>query len=575
MANTRRQVTAWTSLVTAAKALLVLVFLPPYLASRLATARLTLPQTWERDNLLRNCLLCSVVAIAVFPASAFALIEIAQAGELLSLRLVCVGLLASWSLAIPVVPLAWWATVARTATHLDTGIFDRLKDAGAIRRAIWAGTSREAARRAQVAGLWAQNPHLGEESLCAVVGAVYRDPRDPLRKLKAPMPRGEWLDVSKKRVCLPPTLGFRCAALGASGCGKSSLFRAFVSATLLERGSVLYVNAKGDRETASDLKQLAAQKGVPFREWNLDGDAPFDAWRGDAEAIISKVVGLLGVPTSDASAFYRSKTLAVLREISSCRAHSWTSSVELLADLREHRSRDISRADLARVRVDIVRALAGIENAIDGRDHEAGWCWEDLNDSQIILVTVSPASDAARNAALLMLLDLVAFKEDPHRQGGPPGFRRVLILDEAAVLLNAAVIPPISVLSEQLRSAQIDLCVGSQSFASLGPPDEAARLLDSGCTIIAGRLPNPEEICRRAGTVQRVEMGHQADQKNDQTGLYSQRLQSQFALDPDRLRSGLPPGHFALIDNGAVVFFATPRRSESSLHAPRGPRTQP
>ena len=165
-------------------------------------------------------------------------------------------------------------------------------------------------------------------------------------------------------------------------------------------------------------------------------------------------------------------------------------------------------------------------------------------------MTVPSTNDAAVRAATLILQDLDTYRENRQTETSKK-HRRLVLLDEAGVLLDREGAPPIAALSEQLRSANVGLIVAGQSTYTLGAAAE--RLLEAGVDYIVGKMPNPEEFVKRSGTRRAPEVGHQADQTGP-TGLHATREQAIHRLDPDRVRE-LPRGHFALYTNSEVRYF--------------------
>ncbi len=79
-------------------------------------------------------------------------------------------------------------------------------------------------------------------------------------------------------------------------------------------------------------------------------------------------------------------------------------------------------------------------------------------------------------------------------------------------------------------------------------------ILRSGVTVIAGRMPDGEAICKLAGTRHTVEVGQQtsATIPGGFTGAGTARMQDTFLASPQRLRS-LDVGYVYVICGGRVV----------------------
>lgn len=465
------------------------------------------------------------------------------------------ALLVWWAATAPAVPFAWSLSRARIATQIDKGRHDG-HTTQAVTEAIWEGSGWNADRDAAVA------PTMTARCSGVFGVLVSDDRRDPGRRRETNRGKNTagsgWVEGSA--VILPDGPA-SAILLGGTGSGKTVLALDMVAATLRERNSAVFFNVKGDSATTRQLVQIAADQGIPCYQWRLNGGCPFDAWLGDSEAIIGKVVGLLGKPTTDAALYYQHRTYAVLRDAAAERASNglppWARSSELIADLVAYRTRSLTPTEVARVRADVVAGISGLTGVIDGRGHPQGWSWETTERRCLVIVTIDPNKPAAIRAAVLMLADLAAYKEERLPSDEP---RRLVVLDEAQILLTSPVAPPVPELMEQLRSSGIGLVITAQSVGGLGDPATAERLLDCGVPIIAGRMPNPTKISERGGTVYRSEAGEQGD-GGQLTGLFTTRTQQTYRLPPDRVRS-FPQGHFALVTRHHThIFVALPPQS--------------
>ncbi len=470
------------------------------------------------------------------------------------------GLLSVWAMQTPVAVGVYSYQLSRIATALDEG---RLMPSRAdkVRRAIWQGTGVDAEQRAR--------RHRDGEGPSSTLGYIYREDRRDVvtrrndrrtQSLKRQEAEG-WIEAD--RVQLPTREPARAVLCAGSGSGKTVLLHNAVVAALQQGQSVIYIDCKADREGAEQLIKLAAAHNVPCREWRIDGRAPYAAWHGSVEDCIAKVDILLGAqPTSDAAKHYHARTLKALRAVT-VTAGPWTSTTDLLnrlqapqnwvkdtATLRSLTAKHNGQPEHLRVFDEVQAALDGLHGSIDGHQHPHGWSWETTEDPGLFIVTVPSTNDAAIRAATLILQDLNTYRETRQTESSKK-HRRLVLLDEAGVLLDREGAPPIAALSEQLRSANIGLIVAGQSAYTLGAA--AQRLLEAGVDYIVGKMANPEEFVKRSGTRRAPEVGHQADQTGP-TGLHATREQAIHRLDPDRVRE-LPRGHFAIYTNSQVRFF--------------------
>lgn len=364
------------------------------------------------------------------------------------------------------------------------------------------------------------------------------------RRFKSPTECKRW-HASNQLVL--PEAATSAIILGATGSGKTTLNCGLIAANIRQGGSAVFFNGKGDQETADLLEQIAYAQGVEFRRWTYSGGAPFDGWRGSHHDVVSKIVSLLGDPSSDAARFYTGETRAALQRAADNRQQAglepWSSVTELLDDLKNANALGVSQSEAKRVAADVNRVFAGIEESVSGRNHSAGWCWEDAEYPSITLVEVTPHNQAAQVAATLMLFDLLGFKEARRHNTSAP---LMVFVEEAQVLLNNDITPPVDLLIEQVRSANIGIIVAAQSVAGLGTGAMPERLLDSGVPIIAGNMPSGEQASNRAGTKVHAETGMQSHH-GDPTGVTTSRIQDTYLVPPQALRE-FPPGCFVLIE---------------------------
>lgn len=545
-------------------------YLPPLLAARNVL--------WHKS---RKRAIVAMVLAAAGPVAAFILVrrwDQVVAG-LSPLQAVVIGILVMWLAVLPIAMVMWRVRVGKIANSVFDQTFDpnRFDD---VSTAILEGSNestdvREHTLRPVIRD---QDKHWRS----AIGTRVDDDRRSATRKALSRLDGG-LTDGGKPGVL--PLLGFgphntHCGdwlvgnavvlpetatssiVLGGTGSGKTTLICVMVAATLRQYGSVVYFNGKGDWETQELLRSIAEAQGVEFRHWTISGNAPFDAWQGTSAELITKVTSLLGKPTSAAALYYLGETRAVLERVAARRQgdglEPWGSGADLLADLENPTGLGISRTALARVQQDVQRALAGIGESIDGRAHPEGWSWRSTEELSITLVDVPPHIHASQSAATLMLFDLLGYKEDRRSPDAPP---LMVFIDEAQVLLSNDVTPPIEILTEQVRAANIGINIATQSVAGLGDPEQAERLLDSGVPIIAGRMPSGDPVSNRAGTRSRVETGLQSVD-GEYTGITTSRVQDTFLVPPQRLRKA-PTGYFVLIagGNNPIWFKALPPHS--------------
>lgn len=535
----------------------VLLFLPLLLAWLLAGLAAERPRMWRWQIQARWSLLASSTAGAA--VTGVGLVTLAAspglAGAGAAICAVCAGL----SLALTAPVLHW--RMSRWASLLDHGRV-RPERADLIRQAMWVGAGDVAWKRRSTAPPEA-------------IGCLYPlDRRDALTRWRDT--RGSEMTSNWRRtpglVTLDPE-PYRAVVLAESGAGKTNLLLGFVRQTLRHSGSAVFINAKGDTDTRDDLHRLASSLGLPCREWRVGSDcpAPFDAWRGGSEAVITKVGALFGGdPTDpgDTANFYRQEAQAVLRVLAAARPQPWTSAGQMLNDAQEAARKPgrfgLGKRQAERTYEDLLRVLGGQGTAIDGGPRS--WCWEDLiTGPGLTIVQVEPSNQNSMQAVVLMLTDLDQMKHGARaaaaRQQAVAGSPRLLVLDEAAVLLNNPTTPPVAGLYEQLRSAGLSVVLAAQSVAGLGDRQED-RLLDAGAVYFIGRMRSPDEITARIGTRKRAEYAHFGGDFGESGG--SAREQDGWLLDPQQIRS-LRNGHWAISEYGGMgEYFAATRDPEKT-----------
>lgn len=537
---------------------LLITLLPVALAWLAAPWVAEHPNAWRKLASRHRVLLALIVAATL---GALAVGVLVTSGPLL----IALTIVELWVLATPLALLILRWRLSRIATALDEGRLMPSK-ADRVRRAIWQGTGLDATYRAQRSRDQGSQP---------ILGYLYDDDRrdvitrkrDRRHSVLNNRRQDGW--IRNDTVRLPMHEPPRALVCGGSGSGKTVLLHNVVSAALQRGDSVVFLDCKGDREGTQQLIHLAADLGVPCREWRVDGGAPFQAWHGSVEDCIAKMDILLGSnPTSSAAKHYRARTLAALRAVTSpggaVTPKPWMSTADLRNRLQQPqhwvtdsamlaalRRKHQGEAEHQRVLAEVDAAISGLGSCIDGHAHPHGWSWETTETPGLFIATVPSTNDAALRAASLMLKDLDTYRET-RQSDDTKKTRRLVILDEAGVLLDRDGAPPVATLSEQLRSANIGLIIAGQSVNTLG--EAAYRLLESGVEYIVGKMPNPEEFVTRAGTRRAPEVGHQADHQG-LTGVHATREQAVHRLDPDRVRE-LPRGHFGIYTNSQVYYFA-------------------
>lgn len=501
-------------------------------------------------------------------------------------------LVTGWGVVFPITITVWFWRRSTIANEVHDRTFDARR-IDAVQKAMWKAveknTSTKKATRRPITRDQADHPR----AISAVVmdddnrttwrklanGSCRRVSRRIVMNLPVPIRWEKYRECQEWEVgqhLCPPEKVQSFALLGGTGCGKTVFALDIGFAHVRQGGSFVYINAKGDKSLAPILKKVAETMGIPFHHWTVDGKAPFDAWQGTNDEIITKILALLGTPESDASLYYRRRTKRVLTTAAAKREAAglgpWASPSDVLGDLVDWIDLDVKKDELERARADILDAFEGLEQALSRGEHPDAWTWEDTERPGIYLVDLPPSSDNAKAAGVLILADLVAYAATRRPNFAVP---LLVVIDEAQVLLTNTVVPPVDLLMEQLRSSNIGLGVCTQSTNGLGANGMEDRILDSGVPIFTGRLRSPEPVSNRAGTRTRGETGHQ---KHDDlaTGTTTERPQDSYVIDPQRVRH-LEVGCFVLSVAGRepVWVRALPPESWNSPHRAIRPISPP
>jgi hypothetical protein len=129
------------------------------------------------------------------------------------------------------------------------------------------------------------------------------------------------------------------------------------------------------------------------------------------------------------------------------------------------------------------------------------------------------------------------------RKTARPAF---LVVDEFSAVSGARQ-PAIDVM-ERGRSFGVPSLLSGQSYASLGGPEDADRIVSAAATIALFASNSPEDLARLAGSVQSMEAVLQAEDGR-WTGRASVTTRARHRVDPNTVRQ-LAPGQAVLVSGG-------------------------
>ncbi len=322
--------------------------------------------------------------------------------------------------------------------------------------------------------------------------------------------------------------------IGANGSGKTiSLLRfAYIAASCYEY-RVFFLDAKGDRATAALFVAMMRSAG---RQPRMFPREPFDGWEGDGNAIFNRLMAI----ESFSEAYYKSVTKHVLNLICSHKDGPPRSSADFLSRFNDDLQ---NRAKLPQ------RELAGVElryraffGALGGK-LDSGWSWEDCESAYILLDGLSLKEEAA-SLGRYLIEDFAHYAASRKKPG-----RDLLIIDEYSALATQGT--DAANLVERLRSYDCAVVLSSQSYAGLGEPQDAERILDAANWLLVHRTAAPERLMVRAGTERRLQerfqFGATTADIGDVRGNIS--MEEEPAIHPDEARR-LDIGEAILVAHG-------------------------
>lgn len=459
---------------------------------------------------------------------------------------------ACWWLAL----LPWAYVLVRMrlpgiATDLDRGLIDPTR-AEAVRRAATEG-DRLRVRRVLRRALLDDGKDPKEPPMLGLL--MDHDRRHWWVRLTdghatRALKHARWVRIAADRIgrFVLPKVPPRVFVLGGSGAGKTTLLRVIVRAALFLGWRVVVIDAKGNEGDAAEMLRDAENIGASTVHYP---STPFDGWQGDADAVAQKALSLMPAGSPD---FYVRQAQGALYAVASLAP--WRDTAGMLArldtpapwcDAHDLRALTIKQQGVP-VHQAVEATLRASTRGLDAFVQPWGWKWDDEQTDFVVCSVDLGASPAQRLAAGLMLTDLNAYRQ---ARRGPNARPLLVIIDEAAALLDSESAPDLSATSEQVRSAGIGLVIAAQSVAGLGI--QAARLLGAGSDLILGRMTDADAAATIAGTRKRQEVAHQGTAGGRvRSGETSAREQDTLRVDPNRLRDA-QPGEFVVVESGQPV----------------------
>ena len=400
------------------------------------------------------------------------------------------------------------------------------------RAALERAERRVARRAAASAGPWS------EIEAAAFLG--YRLSGDPL----LPLRRG--------RVYLPLSrLGHHLLVVGATGSGKTeTVLRLVDSVARTSDWSIVFLDGKGDRETAERFSALMAAAGRSV--WRFP-EAAYDGWRGDGAEIAGRLLQLVDFAESGGGTYYRDLAVNAVRLACAGAAGPPRSSTELLRRLRGealaqlHPPGSLAAAEIAGLRrdqLDGIRARYAAFFATVGGALDGGVALEEIESAYFLLDGLRLKHEAGYLARFLV----EEFTQ--WAVGRKPRAKRVLlVVDEFSAIATAG--KGLVDVVERTRAFGVGAVLCPQLAEGMGSFEASARLIGSAQTILLHAMPNPERFVEVAGG-RRVALTSRQLDGDAPTGLGSTRPGHERRIDPDEVRR-LKPGQCFAIGSGLAL----------------------
>jgi Bacterial protein of unknown function (DUF853) len=333
---------------------------------------------------------------------------------------------------------------------------------------------------------------------------------------------------------------------GATGAGKTeTLLRIAWTLAKSTDAAIFYLDGKGDLENAKRFTGLMADAG---RTTRVFPNERFDAWRGGAHEIHSRLMEIIDYATDGPASWYRDLAKTALWLACEHPEGPPRSSQTLLARLDldqlaaahtdSSATSALTKEQVRQIRIRYEAFFRQTRGALDGT-----WAWEDTTAGYLLLDSLALKEEVA---GLWRLLNEDFAHYFAHRKAREKFC--LLIVDEFSSLAGAA---DIAGRVEQARGFNASIILAPQVTAGMGDPTQTERILGSVETIICHRVNTPETVISLAGTKQVAEHSiHYAP--GGATGEGSMRTQHQYKVDPNKVRT-LPPGNVYIINKGRAM----------------------
>jgi Cdc6-like AAA superfamily ATPase len=354
--------------------------------------------------------------------------------------------------------------------------------------------------------------------------------------------------------------------LGATGQGKTETIKRLIREVMekTER-AVIVIDGKGDEELAQDIRAMAyhfRKVETPiFRLGKKVTGAPYDGFRGTAEALCDRLCAMIGVTEAQGdSEHYANIYRDILQLICFAPEGAPRSFTELqsrisLKWLTETYANDpIEGAVVLDLKADDVKELARkfrpLWRVFKNLIVPEGFAIEDIN-TAVFSIRTQSALDSSKRFLKFFIDDIRDFIGNRQHDAG------VMIIDEFASFGNETIVNLLSL----ARSAGLSIVLATQDISMLGDELLQKKITSNTRTMLLMNTMYPEMIAMLAGTHFQVETSIQMIE-GEPSGVTSGRVQHTFNVTPNAVRS-LPRGAAFLIRNNAAARIQVSRVTEA------------
>ena len=377
-----------------------------------------------------------------------------------------------------------------------------------------------------------------------------------------------WLCLGEKirGDLLPPQLGLRYEGgwlymaeelldqhlflLGATGAGKSETIKRLVEEILAHtERDIYFVDGKGDKQLAPDIRSLAYQHGrgtPPIFKLGFDlPGAIYDGFRGQPGDIYNRLLALTGVTEMEGdSRYYADIIRSILQYVCHMPAGPPRNFEEVLARVnkeallrayrddrrRRERIERLDNADFQGLYYRLIPLVEDFETTVG----DGGFALEDVP-CAIFSMRVQSVGDTAKRFLDFLVEDLKDFVGKRQRRPA------VLIIDEFGQFANDNIISLLTL----ARSSQLGVILATQDTSSLKDLDTRQQVLANTRTKILMSTDFPQEVAELAGTIYQIESSIQHED-GDVTGKGSARVQHAYKVNMNEAAKQLPGEGFVI-----------------------------